>query len=283
MPMRPNRPIRPKPVRKVQQRISILVPFQSDDPGRNKTWRWLERYWRHELPGAELIVGRDRRAQKNWTRKPVPFSKAVAVNDAFRRSHGDIIVILDADAYLPGEVIEQCARRLRLARKKKIQTWFVPYMFLYRLKQGYSNEILRSGPANPLRVPTPPPPKAIDGTDASGAGREFGALLQVMPREAFEKVGGMDERFRGWGGEDTSFLLALDTLWGKHKNTANEICHLWHRRLASGPLGSLAVKNWMVRMWPGQKDPRANGRLSSRYHQAHGRPEVMAKLVRERR
>jgi predicted glycosyltransferase involved in capsule biosynthesis len=94
-----------------------------------------------------------------------------------------------------------------------------------------------------------------------------------MPREAFELVGCMDKRFRGWGGEDVSFLRSLDTLYTPHKNTPADVLHLWHPR----PGG----QDWSKRMWEGQKKPRANEWLASQYNRATGKPEQMRRLVDE--
>jgi hypothetical protein len=42
----------------------------------------------------------------------------------------------------------------------------------------------------------------------------YGVLIQILPREAIEIIGGWDERFRGWGGEDHATVRATDTLYG---------------------------------------------------------------------
>jgi glycosyltransferase involved in cell wall biosynthesis len=268
--------------RRRRTQISLLVPFQSTDVRRLVTWWWLRRYWGYWLPDAEIIIGRDRKSKRTWYRRhPKPYSKAVAVNNAFRRSHGDIIAILDADAYLDNAVITHCARRIRAAIQSGVHLWFVPYLHLYRLTPEASVQIINSSVTNPLVLPTPPPAKDVEGSEGSGWGHYFGALLQIMPRAAFEKVGGMDPRFRGWGGEDVAFLKALDTLWGQHVNTPNDILHLWHPMFMQGTWEDLRGKYWQVRMWGNQTAPRANDALASRYHRANNKPAQMRALVNE--
>lgn len=265
-----------------RKQISILIPFQSDDPVRLRTFDWLYRYWSFQLPDAEIVVGHDWESQHHWYwpwRKP--FSKAVAVNDAFRRSHGDIIAIVDADAYLPGEILTHCAERIRMALRSDVHLWFVPYRSLYRLTPEASRLILQSSPGDPLQLPTPPPPVDVEGTDGSGHGHFFGALAQVMPRRAFETVGGMDPRFRGWGSEDVAFLKALDVLWGRHSKTSNDVLHLWHPQISQGTWTDVRGETWKVRMWEGQTAPRANDQLARRYFHATGDPVKMRQLVDE--
>jgi hypothetical protein len=167
--------------------ISLLVPFRPDTEYRARVWSWLQDYWRHELPGAEIVMGRN---------DDIPFSKTSAVNDAFRKAHGDIIVILDADCYIPGKVILGCARRIRQARRRRRRLWFIPYRHFYRLTQEATRRVLLSDPRHPLRFSDPPPPEMVDDAARnSGYGHWFGALIQIMPREAFIAAGGMDERF----------------------------------------------------------------------------------------
>ena len=177
--------------------ISILVPLGGDDPARRRNWAWLEKELRCHLPEAQIVIGRDRASERRRGRKPLPFSKAAAVNNAFRRSSGDIIVILDADAYLSAQVIEHCAERLRHARRCGERTWLVPYSHLWRLRRPTTERLIESDPRHPLWIPSPPPAWDVDSKDGSGPINIYGAMCQIMPREAFESVGGMDPRFRG--------------------------------------------------------------------------------------
>ncbi len=262
--------------RRCRQQISLLVPIGGTDPVRAETWSWLARYWRDQLPDAEIVIGRDRQSKRSWyRRRPKPFSKAAAINNAFRKSHGDIVILLDSDAYLPGDIFTHCAERLRLQRKTGVRSWFVPFDKLYRLTRNASNEVLESDPCHPLRFSSPPPKQDIDGRDGSGGPLNvFGAMCMIMPREAFVTVGGLDPRFRGWGAEDHAFVRALDTLWGPMKTTPNDILHLWHPHISSG-YGAV----WTIRMWENQHNPNINNKLAGTYAHCYGKPAAMRQLV----
>lgn len=265
--------------RKVRQQISLLVPFHSDGEHgwRDKDWKWLKRYWKKELPGAEIVIGHDRDADVS---RGIPFSKTNAINNAAERCHGDIIVILDADCYIPGSVITHCAERIRSARNRGVRLWFVPYRHIYRLTKKATERLLASPSDDPFRFPEPPDPNDVEDTSGSLFGHKFGALIMIMPREGFETVGCMDPRFRGWGGEDVSFLRALDTLWVKHKNTSSDVLHLFHPRVGlHGKVHNPHPANWQVRVWPGQDRPRANDGLASAYNRATDKPALMRELV----
>lgn len=257
--------------------ISILVPLGGDDPARLRNWHWLERYLRCHLPGAQIVVGRDRESERGRCRKP--FSKAAAVNDAFSRSTGDVIVVLDADAFLSASVIEHCAEALRHARRCGERTWFVPYDALYRLRRPTTERLIESDPCHPLWFPTPPPAWDIDNKDGSGPINIYGAMCQIMPREAFELVRGFDRRFRGWGNEDVSMFFALSTLWGHVQYTDNDILHMWHPTVVTSQTGA----SWTVKLWHGQTQPGVNNELGGRYARANGNVPAMRKLVDEDR
>ena len=260
-----------------KQLISILVPLGGSDPFRLEVWNWLREYYESHLYGIEIVIGRDRRNDRHWRNEP--FSKAAAVNDAFRHSHGDIIVILDADCYIDAQVILHWAERLRKQRDAGVRSWAVPYRFLLRLTKLATEELIKSNPIHPFQFPQPLPPKDLEGTDGSGWGHVYGALIQIMPREAFIFVGGMDERHRGWGGEDRALLLKLDALWGPYQNSPNNVYHLWHPKIVAAEGIDEQGRRAEIRAWTGQKTIRSNDWLSAQYNWAEGNAEKMIRVI----
>lgn len=254
--------------------ISLLVPFRVSEnaPGgreRAQSFNWLRDYWQAQLPLAEYIVGRD---------DSVPFCKTAAVNDAASRATGDILVILDADAYMDPAVLEESASDIRLAAHKGYPLWLIPYRRLFRLTARVSSLVMESSPSNPLHIPMPPPATWVEGEgtyyggDATRRGHWFAAMVQVLSRDAFDTVGGMDERFRGWGGEDVSFMRSVDVLFGRHKTLNRAVYHMHHPRIS-------AVSR---RQWYGQDPQQTNGQLVARYARAARDPEAMRALLDER-
>ena len=258
--------------------ISLLVPFHCPDQGshRAKSWRWLEQYWKEQLPGAEIIIGEDPTV---WLHPKTPFSKSIAVNDAASKAKGDIFCIVDADGYISADAILHCAMEIREARKQKRKLWFIPYRHFFRLTEEASQLILQSDPSNPYVFSMPPPPEALQRTTGAQQGHWFGAGIQIMPREAFEEVGGWDPRFRGWGGEDHAAMRAMDTLYWRHQTLHQQFLHIWHPMLS--PTGAGVWVDWKQRMWENQENAGANDGLSGRYYHAQNDPILMRKLVNE--
>lgn len=246
-------------------KISVLVPYRSDHALRSRTWHWLQVYWRYALPEAEFITG---------SNDETPFCKTAAVNDAFSRARGDVIVIMDADCYMDADVIRDCAREIREARKAGQKLWFIPYRRFYRLSKDAAKQLLLSDPLEPLTFGDPPPSREVEHIWRNSSGHWWGALIQIMPREAFELAGGMDERFKGWGSEDISFMHAVDTLYGKHKTANAPVYHLWHP--------SIGGKWLFTRQWSDQPVPEMNDPLATRYSTVLGDRARMKRLLDER-
>jgi predicted glycosyltransferase involved in capsule biosynthesis len=249
-----------------QPKISLLIPFSSKDPVRQDTFEWLLEYWSYELPDAEVIVGKC---------KSKIFCKGEALNNAVGKSKGKVLVVLDADAYMDGEVLDKCADTIleELAYGNKM--WYVPYRNLYRLTKEATELVTSSDPWDSFRFPTSMDLEYVEDKDIgyrSKYGARYGAMAMMFPREAYDILGCFDERFKGWGGEDIALLRAIDTLFGKHKTSNNDIYHLWHPMIGDSP------KN---KMWAGQDSPNPNSWLASRYNRVTGKPAEMRKLVDE--
>ena len=252
--------------------ISLLVPYRKTrDPYRSANWDWLQKYWKTHLPGAEIVIGQDD--------GKIPFSKSEAVNDAVAKSHGDVLVVIDADAYIPYKTILECAKRIREARKRGQKLWFVPYRRLYRLTKEATHRLLASSPKIPMPFSSPPDHSCVLTSIDSQKGHWYGAMLQVAPKEAFLEVGGWDERFRGWGGEDHSAMRAMDTLYWKHKTLPIDILHLWHPMIS--PTGTAAWVEWKERMWENQEKPGENNSLAGKFYAAYRNPVMMRQLLSE--
>jgi hypothetical protein len=256
--------------------ISILVPAHLTDNQRQENWKWLQEYWKTHLPGAEVIIGDDPDAAS------LPFSKSVAVNHAATLAHGDVFVIVDADVFISVETVVECAQEIRLAEKKGHSLWFMPYRKLYRLTQDVSARLLKSSPNCPLDIPVAESDimnvGVFEGKPLSQVGHWYGAMIQIVSREAFFTVGGWDRRFRGWGGEDHAAMVAMDTLYGPHKTTPGHILHIWHPVLTPDTANDPKGKK---RIWANQDGKQTNDALSGRYYWSKGNPQRMRGLVNE--
>lgn len=232
--------------------ISLLVPFRANGTRdtRIKSWNWIERKWRSILPEAELCVGTD---------TGQPFSKSVAVNDAYRKSTGDMLVIADADSW-----VERPALDTALASAAAREHLVVPWWTAYRLHKEDSRIIMDGDPA----VPYPVTQEMKNNCAGEGPSPASAAMVLCIQRVSYERVGGFDPRFRGWGSEDVSFGYACWTLLGRNEYCLGESYALYH----PAPTNKKGM-----RVWKGDKG-EYNMPLYERYRRAQGNPQLMAAI-----
>lgn len=231
--------------------LSFLVPWRDDDGTRTPVKEWVLARWRAFYPDAEIIEATDD--------GQVPFSKSMAVNAAAAQASGDVLGILDADTWVDPSYVAKALAMIASGRAK----WVMPVRQAYRLTERFTRRLLASDPASEL-----PRVHYLGGQQVEVVTGAVG-FLHLLPRAAFDAVHGMDPRFRGWGGEDSCFIGAVDTLWGRHTRLEGTAYHLWHPRPRVGG----------KRVWPGQVE--RNSVLMRRYHAAKGSPQLMRALVDE--
>lgn len=191
-------------------KLSFLVPFRDADGTRTQSKDWILARWQHFHPDAEFIVAPDDGVD--------PFNKSMAVNAAARQATGDVFVILDADSWINERAFLEAV--LKLNR----YPWVIPAHRSFRLTKVFSEQLLSLPPD------TEELPKLVNRRSNVEQSGLVAGFCHIVPRKGFEMVGGMDERFRGWGGEDTCFTRALDVVWGRHIKMPGVVMSLWHDR-----------------------------------------------------
>lgn len=220
--------------------ISVLIPYWSTDPHRDRIFNWIYRRWKALLPDGEICV-----ADSDVG------SRSAARNVAFASCKGDVIVVADADTMVRYQALRTA---LSIVSEPDQRTWVLPYTTYFNLTQSYTAELL-------FRPPDINPPDP-DDWDYKLITAESGVM--VMTRETWETVGGYDESFIGWGYEDNAQALALDTLWGQRTCVPSSVFHLWHDVPVDGAFNSPMIETNRARF--------------RRYQSASGHPSRMAQL-----
>ena len=123
-----------------------------------------------------------------------PFSRAASRNTGARQTRTDVLVVCDGDAIVEREPIHAA---IKAAGDGKLH---LPYTSARLLTQAGS-EAVHMGAAPHLADAWFTNPYSVGG-------------CVVVAYETWQAVGGWDERFIGWGFEDTAFWAAVDTLYG---------------------------------------------------------------------
>lgn len=140
------------------------------------------------------------------------WNKCYAFNAGARAARGKILICHDGDLLVPQGYSSEI-HRLLTERGKPVA---FPQRFLFYLQQSTTQEIVRSCLTAPLATAIPEAVKQnwVGGTLA-------------ITRQAYFDLGGFDERFTGWTGEDTEFHDRCLTLDGWFHGYIPFI-HLWH-------------------------------------------------------
>lgn len=222
--------------------VTVLVPVT---PDRRYVWdEYCARRWRLNHPDWNIV-------EVPGTQ---PWNKGRTLNPAIR-DHDGILVVADCDLVIGCDTI-----RNAVALAETVP-WVMPFRWLYRLGPDLTETVLWQHPAE---LAEPGWLRKRDGLEQrSTEGRPGGGII-VARAEALQAVGGFDVRFDGWGREDISLGVALDTLTGPHVQLDAHLWHLWHPRAQQRHSESLE-----------------NLRLAGRYEEARNDPAAMAALIGE--
>ena len=231
--------------------ISILIPFRNNGD-RQEQFDWLQSRWKALFPEAEVIIESDDNKD--------PFSKTIAVNRCYARATSDVLAMVDADVWVEPAVLLEAARRIRGGHA----AWVQPCNRVVRLNEEYTKELVKTDPTADWN------PTIDELKDKAERITPVVGLVAVFSREGFERIGGMDPRFRGWGWEDNAFNNAMNTIHGRVILLQNYVWHLWHPR---------GLDNSGKPTWVGQQTRNAD--IGRRYKEARGNRRKMLSLVKE--
>jgi hypothetical protein len=211
---------------------SYVIPYRADSQARSENLRCvLGRLSR--LPGLEVVlveqdaVSRvDSRSLPSncvhvFAKNAGPFNKAWGVNVGYRKSSGDVIAVGDTDVIVNAQALrtcfDECGRGIAAVR---------PYDRWVDLTPEESRSLIDGdGEVSVARSP--------QSVDREGIGEfiSFCSGLFVIRRDAYLQLGGFDESFIGWGGEDDAMTVKLVRFGLATRILEGETAlHLWHER-----------------------------------------------------
>lgn len=209
---------------------AVIIPFRARDrdDGRLRnlvdTLSWLEA--RRRQPGVQVIVveadshprHRDVVEAHGATHEFVGnaglFNKAAAVNRGYARAGKTCrhICILDSDGYLDEHFLRLSLGAIAASGSPAL----MPFNDLYFLDRPSTERVLAAG--------------------LHGAGEVTGYVTRLSPgvcfwvsSDLFEAVGGFDEKYEGWGGEDRDFFTKVEAVTTITR-MPGVFAHMFHER-----------------------------------------------------
>lgn len=135
--------------------------------------------------------------------------KSLAFNAGVRAAASEIVICHDGDVLVPCGYAHAMLRRFQMG----LEVVF-PQRFLFYMTRGQSDRLVRGG-----AIPTWLHPESIRQNWKGGT--------FAIRRSAYARIGGFDERFVGWTGEDVEFFDRCRVLPGWFHGYIPFI-HLWH-------------------------------------------------------
>ncbi|MEB3183699.1 MAG: galactosyltransferase-related protein [Cyanobacteriota bacterium] len=140
-----------------------------------------------------------------------PYNRSHTFNAGARAASAPVLLLHDNDMLVPRgygrRILERIAEGYAVVNPKR---------FIFYLEPEHSRRLL----AGTAGFTASPPECIVQNLEAGGS--------LAITAQAFAEIGGMDEAFSGWGGEDNEFWDRCRTLptwiWGYEP-----IVHLWHR------------------------------------------------------
>lgn len=176
-------------------RVSVVIPYR-ESPNRGRLLDHVLARYRSILPDAEILTSDSGHE---------PFSRAASRNWGVRRAAGEVVVVGDADS-VPDE--EPLLEAIQDARQSGAVHW--PFDRCVYLTEQETELALEGKPFVPSRK----------------KGNATGGLV-VASRDTWIRIGGQDEKFRGWGGEDDAFHMMCRRTVGAVRHEGLLVA-LWH-------------------------------------------------------
>ncbi|MDM8085107.1 galactosyltransferase-related protein [Cellulomonas cellasea] len=217
--------------------VCVVIPFRDRSASRSRLRNLLACIGAladqslHRTSYRVIVVEADDQPRWEQTIRPLVddyvhlpsgghFNKSWAVNVGIVQLAGEaeLICVLDADVFVDGEFVERNVRRFRTRGAQA----HLPFRDALCLDEASSHSAARD--------------RLLAGKESTDLDVLRGAVLRRPPghcvwvrRGLFLRVGGFDERFEGWGGEDLDFVFRLDVV-GAVDRYDDTLIHLFHER-----------------------------------------------------
>ena len=188
--------------------VVAIVPYRADGQGYRRRNLGIVLEWLDEAAVPVVLVEHsdeldpELELATSVTRVHLPaegrpFNKARACNAGFTRARATILALVDADTFVPKAALHASIDAVR-GELDVVR----PYGRLIELDEDSTRGIAEGAP-----LPDAPPAARNDARE--GERIPLCGGIAVLKSSAYESVGGMDETFEGWGGEDDALSVAL--------------------------------------------------------------------------
>jgi len=215
---------------------SYLIPFKSQSAERLENLasllKWLNSssvlieiilIEQDQLPQLEVFAA-EHGVNYCFDQCNSAFNKSRAFNVGAKASQTEVLILGDADMILDHDCLEKCIE-VCATQAEAVN----PYQHLVELTQEQAKFFIDSGDLPGCDLPKGE--HSLSERQQSGEQLCFCGGVYLMRRKRYLEIGGMDERFQGWGGEDDAMSLKLQLHDVSQLIKQGGVAyHLWHTR-----------------------------------------------------
>jgi glycosyltransferase involved in cell wall biosynthesis len=194
-------------------KLSFMIPFRASDTFREQIFNWNIVRLEKLFPDAEIVIGESPAGN---------FNRSAAINDAYKKTSGKYVVLLDADTVWNRSLIMESLTHLQGDECN----WLIPYTSYHITNQQSGGTILQDNPARDMRVDDYLYENVLYWKEGDIYPPVSG--LNVFTSESFRATGGFDPNFVGWGWEDRAFYFSSIKKIGMPKRLDEPVFHIWH-------------------------------------------------------
>lgn len=193
----------------------VVIPWRDNgDPHRRAHFWRLQAWYSQGWPvGFPVVVGNN---EGEFNRAAARNAGVVAADP-----QDGIVAVVDADNLIAHPQLAEAAIKAHTNPDRVVKP-FTHFGYLSR----ESTEAWYRGDL-PL-LPSTPGSKAPVTWEGDGPQVGFTGGAYVMRKQVWQRLGGMDEGFTGWGGEDDAFTLHAQRELGPILAVRGTAYHLWH-------------------------------------------------------
>jgi glycosyltransferase involved in cell wall biosynthesis len=180
--------------------IDVVIPWRDTGEPYRRSHFWHLRC--HYGQQFNVVVGNNAN----------DFNRSAARNAGVAQTTSDVIAVIDADNLIdPLQILEAVAVARHTSRMVK------PFEDFGYVDQRTTDIYYATG-----QIPNDP------SWENDGLTPGFTGGAYVLRRDAWDRLGGFDEAFIGWGGEDDAFHIHAERTLGPVLSVPGNDYHLWH-------------------------------------------------------
>jgi hypothetical protein len=216
-------------------KFSIIIGNSRIDETRQRNLEAVVEFYKKQFPGSQIIitdqiVDKAADAPNGCDYIPIktnrPYSRSLSFNLGIPHAKRDWLICADNDCIMSSQTVEQ----IRLGVLNRVDM-YVPYRYALDLTEGQTVSFIAGGKVSGAQ------PRTWNGKAIINYGG-----ISIISKKAFERVGGFDPQFWGWGGEDHAFYGKCSKLLVTKRSTF-DMYHLNHHRVHKRAHNPEADKN----------------------------------------